>query len=84
MRRTAQAVAICQTNLSTGACIAGYASGVSYNPTKGSVFGFSVPVKAPSGSPAYDPDKRRIFVNFKMSNAPYYHIAAPSIAVKKH
>ena len=76
-------VAICRTNLSTGKCIGNYGSSVTYNATKGTVFGFSVRVKAPAGNPAFDPDKRRVHVNFKQPDAPYLHIAAPSIAVRK-
>lgn len=76
-------VAICRTNLGTGKCIGSYASSVTYNATKGTVFGFSVRVKAPVGTPAFDPDKRRVSVNFKQPEAPFLHIAAPSIAVRK-
>lgn len=80
---TKYTVAICRTNLSTGNCIGGYNHSVTYNAVKGTAFGFSVRVIAPVGTPAFDPDKRRIYVNFKETAAPYFHIAAPSIAVKK-
>jgi hypothetical protein len=76
-------VAICRTNLSNGKCIGNYGSSVTYNATKGTVFGFSVRVKAPAGNPAFDPDKRRVYVNFKQPDGPYLHIAVPSIAVRK-
>jgi hypothetical protein len=76
-------VAICRTNLSTGNCIGNYASSVTYNATKGTVFGFSVRVKAAQVATPFDPDKRRVYVNFKQTNVPYFDIAAPSIAVKK-
>src|SRR6185436_19212457 len=39
-------VAICRTNLSDGKCIGNYARSVTYNAVKGTVFGFSVRVKA--------------------------------------
>jgi hypothetical protein len=81
---TKYTVAICRTNLSTGLCVGNYASSVSFSPTKGVEFGFSVRVKAPASARPFDPDQRRVFVNFKMANAPYYHIAATSIAVRKH
>lgn len=76
-------VAICRSNPSTGLCIGHYASSVAYNAVKGAVAAFSVRVRAPSGSPAFDPDKRRVYVNFKLADVPYYHIAAPSVAVRK-
>jgi len=75
--------AICRTNLSTGQCIGGYTSSVIYNATKGTVFSFSVRVKAPAANPGFNPDKRRIQVNFKQPDAPFLHIAAPSIAVRR-
>ena len=58
-------VAICRTNLSNGKCIGSYASSVIYNAVKGTVFGFSVRVKAPQVATPLDPDKRRVYVNFK-------------------
>ena len=76
-------VAICRTNLSNGECIGPYASSVTYNAVKGTVFGFSVRVKAPQVATPFDPDKRRVYVNFKRTDVPYFHIAAPSIAVRK-
>lgn len=76
-------VAICRTSLATGACLAQYASSVTYQTALDQTVGFSVRVKAPAGSPAYDPDKRRVYVNFKLADADYFHIAAPSIAVRK-
>jgi hypothetical protein len=76
-------VAICRTNLSTGACLAPYASSASYQTAANQTVGFSVRVRARAGTPAYDPDKRRVYVNFKLAEAPYFHIAAPSIAVRK-
>lgn len=75
-------VQICRTNLSTGKCIGKYASFVTYKATKDTVFGFSVRVKGPQVATPFDPDKRRVVVNFKLAKAPYFHIAAPSIAVK--
>ena len=76
-------VAICRTNLSTGKCTGSYASSVSYAASKGTVFGFSVRVKAAQVVTPFDPDKRRVYVNFKLAAAPYFHIAEPSIAVKR-
>jgi hypothetical protein len=76
-------VAICRTNLSTGNCIGHYASSVTYTAAKGTVFGFSVRVKAAQVATPLDPDQRRVYVNFKQTNVPYFHIAAPSIAVKR-
>jgi hypothetical protein len=77
-------VTICRTNPSTGVCFAPYASSVSYNAVKDAVAAFSVRVKAPQVATPLDPDKRRVYVNFKETDLPYFHIAAPSIAVRKH
>jgi len=46
------------------------------------VFGFAVRVKAPQVVTPFDPDKRRVYVNFRGADEPYFHIAAPSIAVR--
>jgi len=80
---TAFQVAICRVNPATGKCIGGYTDSVTYEATKGKAFRFSVRVKAPANAPAYDPDKRRIYANFKLVDLPYFHIATPNIAVKK-
>ena len=76
-------VQICRTNLSNGRCIGNYASYVTYTATKGTVFGFSVRVKAAQVVTPFDADKRRVVVNFKQTDVPYFRIAAPSIAVKR-
>lgn len=75
-------VAICQTNLSTGKCLAPFARSVTYTAKRTGVFGFSVRVKAPLVATPLDADKRRVYINFKRTDAPYFHIAAPSIAVR--
>jgi len=80
---TTYTVALCRTDLSTGKCLNAYARSLTYTATKNAAFGFSVRVKAPAGAPAFDPDKRRVFVNFKQADAPYLHLAAPSVAVRK-
>jgi hypothetical protein len=80
---TAFPVAICRTNLTTGKCIGRYAGSLTYTATANQTFGFSIRVEAPAGTPDYDPDKRRIYANFKLTDAPYFRIAAPNIAVQK-
>jgi hypothetical protein len=76
-------VEICRTRSLTGPCLGGYASSVDYPATKDAVATFAVRVKAPAVRTAFAPDKRRVYVNFALTDAPYLRIAAPNVAVRR-
>jgi hypothetical protein len=74
---------ICRTNPSNGTCMGAYSTDVIYTATKNAVATFSVRVKAPTGAVPLNPERRRVFVNFKLADVPYFKVGAPSIAVRK-
>lgn len=74
---------ICRTDPVTGNCLEPFSLEAVYTAKENAEATFSVRVKAPNLDPGFDPDRRRIYVNFKQADAPYLVVGAPSIAVRK-
>jgi len=63
---------ICETNPSTGVCLAPPALTVSFTATPGVPHTFAVFVQRPAVDPGFDPGQRRIFVKFEEQSPPNF------------
>ena len=79
-------VSVCRTSSINGGCIASATASVQFASPVNSINTFRVFVRAPTVNPGYNPDTRRVFLDFKQ-NPPKGSSPAPvgttSIAVKR-
>lgn len=73
-------LSVCQIDLNTKACLAPYGPSVDVDAVRNTPLGFRLKVTAPTAPKPLAPDHRRIYLKFKLRDAPYILIAAPGIA----